>query len=339
MEASSIIIKVTKKQSKEQKYRKVLIFVFCLIAIFQAGLRNVDKLPLGNDTPNYVYIYQSVANTSWNQLINGFTIVGGDYDQRDPGYSLFIKATQLISKDFTFFMFLTAIIFIIPFGMYVYRYVKSYAGIVLVFLLYFALFAGIANSFMRQAVALGIILLSTYFVASRDWFKFLLFIALAYLIHNSSLVVVPLFLLAGIKKPQKWLGLVILLSPFLIYFSNQLFSYVIQGTVYETYANGTFENPVNYILLVYIIAISALVFFNQISRIENNNVLIGCVIGALLISPIVFMGNTMLRISYYYVLPTIPLIPIVIDNLKVSTEINRIIYIVLIPLLLIYILK
>ena len=122
---------IIKKQN-----RILLITLFCIFAVFQSGLRDIKTLPSYNDTPNYVRKYQEASRASWEMLFKNFSFYSSDYGERDLGYPIFIKMTQAIYNDFTFFMFLTAFIFIVPFGMLIYKYVKSFWGIILSFLIY-----------------------------------------------------------------------------------------------------------------------------------------------------------------------------------------------------------
>ena len=336
METMSLPNSVNKRK---ERGRIVLICVFCLIAILQSGLRDMNNLPSGNDTPNYYYIYQGVERTSWNELLSGISFYNVEYEIRDPGYAVFIKATQLISKSFTFFMFLTAIFFMVPFGLFVNRFVKSYLGIILTFLLFFALFSNIINSFMRQAISLGLVLFAIKYVINRDWKKYIGLFLIAFFIHSSSIIAAPLYLLPKISKTRKRLVIALVLSPILIFFSDRLFSSLVVGTVYEIYADSNVENPVNYIILVFVISLGAIAFFNNLKHGEHYELLMSGVIGSLLILPIVVLGNTMLRISYYYVLFIIPLVAVIIDSLKIRQDFKNAIYLLLILVFLFYIIR
>ena len=150
-------LKIYKKRGKKRNHF-LLVSLFCFIAIFQSGLRDINNLPDGNDTLSYRYSYEIVSKTSWSSLIRNFSLYTSEYKERDFGYPIFTKATQLIYDDFTFYMFLVAIIFLIPFSAFIYKYVKTYLGISLAFLIYFSIYTNIVNSFMRQAISLGLFL-------------------------------------------------------------------------------------------------------------------------------------------------------------------------------------
>ena len=282
----------------------------------QSGLRDISKLPDYNDTPVYQAKYNQLLVTPWSSVFDDFSIFSSEYDVRDSGYEVFMKLTQYISRKFIFFMFITAILFIVPFGVLVHRYIKTYLGIILSFTIYFSLFTNIVNSFMRQAVVLGIILFAIKFIVSRDWKKYFLVILIAFSIHFSSIVAIPFYFLPKLASSRKWLLFSYALSPVLFFFKNSLFSFFLTGTAYDNYMSAEAVNPTNYVLFLISIALLSYLFYKDICKVVNYEILISGVIGTMLLLPVIFMGNTMLRISYYYVIVTIPLIPVILDSLN-----------------------
>lgn len=297
-----------------------LTIILCLIAIFQSGLRDISKLPGGNDTPSYYTVYRSVSASSWNELFNGLSLNTSEYDERDFGYPIFVKLTQLIYDDFTFFMFLTAIIFIVPFSMLVFRFVKSYLGIILAFLFYFAIFTNIVNSFMRQAVTLGIVLFSVRYILKHQWKMYYGMMLLALSIHISSIVALPFYFLPKLSKTRKSLSFAFVLSPVLIFLQSTLFNYFVTGTIYDNYLDENAVNPINYLLLIFAISALSYFFYDRMKILNDYELLVSGVIGTLLLLPVVMMGNTMLRISYYYVIFLIPLLPVILDSIKMGKQ-------------------
>ena len=308
--------------------RVVLTVLFCLAAILQSGLRDISKLPDYNDTPVYQAKYNQLLITPWGSVFDDFTIFSSEYDVRDSGYEVFMKLTQLVSHKFIFFMFITAILFIVPFGLLVNRYAKSYLGIVLSFAIYFSIFTTIVNSFMRQAIALGVVLFSTKYVVKRDWKSFFLLALFNLTIHSSSVIAIPLYFLPRLSDSRKWIVLSLFLLPVLFYFHTTLFSFFLRGSVYSSYMETEAVSPINYMLLLSAIVLLALVFFQKIKSINGFELFIGGVIGVVLLMPLVFMGNAILRISYYYVVLLIPFVSVVIDSIRINPSIRLLVYLV-----------
>ena len=310
--------------------RLFLIVVLSIIAIIQSGLRDLNNLPAGNDTINYYYKYVELLKTPWSSVMKNFAIVSEEYSGRDSGYELFMKLSQYISGDFTFFMFLTTTIFFLPFGWLIYKYVKSYLGIFLVFAIFFAIFTTLVNSFMRQAVALGITLFAIRYIISRNW-KFyygLVFIALS--VHSSAIAAFPFYFLPLISNSKKWIALSFAASPVLILFLQSLTTFFLTGTVYDRYVIDEMVNPVNYMLLIVSIALLGLLYHEKVQEIEDYKILTSAIIGTMLLLPVVFMGNTLLRISYYYVFVLLFLLPNVIDRIKMPKQTRTMAYLLLI---------
>ena len=330
MEEIKIIPLQVRCKNNKQKRLILLVVFFSLIAIVQSGLRDINKLPAGNDTPTYAYIYSDVANTSWTTLLKTFTIGEQEYRQRDTGYPLFIKTSQLIYTDFTFFMFLTAIIFFLSFGWIICKYVKSYLGVILVFVIYFAIFTNIVNSFMRQAIVLGITLFAIRFIISRNWKCYFGLMLVALSLHSSAIAAFPFYFLPLVSTSKKWLGLSFFISPILSLFLRSLLLYFLTGSVYDNYVQEDAVNPVNYMLLIVTMALFGYFYLYKLKEVSDDDILTSAIMGTMLILPVVFMGNTMLRISYYYVLVLLLTLPNIIDRIKMPKAVRTTTYLLLI---------
>lgn len=310
------LVLLEKRNKASDTWKNVIIAFFCLLAIILSGMRDVNSLPDYNDTHVFQFSYEQISRMSWQEIFNNFSFFSNEYSSRDSGYSIFVKVTQMLYKDFTFFMFLTAAIFLVPFSLLVRKYVKTYLGVILAFLFYFSLFTSIVNSFMRQAVALGIILFTIKYIINHNWKKYFALLAIAFTIHSSSIVALPFYFLPRIITSRKWITYSFIISLILIMFNRILFSFLLTGTMYDNYVRSEAENPMNYLLLIVFISFIAYISFDELKKIEDSNILLGGVMGTILLLPIIFMGNTLLRVSYYYVILYIPLLSLIIDNMK-----------------------
>ena len=277
----------------------------------------MNNLPEENDTPNYYESYTRISQTPWSEIFDTFELYNEDYGERDRGFPVFVKITQIVFNDFTFFMFLVAIIFIVSLGLLIERYVMSYLGILLSFAIYFALFSIIPNSFMRQATVLGIYMLSLRYILERNWKKYFVIMLIAFTIHSSSLIALPLYFVPTIKNLKKWLLVALIVSPVLLLLSDILVTRIMTGTVYAVFLSADNYGVTRVIILVEFVSILALLLYTKIVKLPYAKLLLGGMVGALLLLPFVRIGGTIMRISYYYTIFIIPLIPIII-----STAIN-----------------
>ena len=314
-----------KVNRRAEAHRRILVILFSLFAIFQSGLRDLNNLPPTNDIPNYITRYEEVLRTPWSTLYNQLGLYSSDYEDRDSGYPLFMKISQVFSEDFTFFIFLTAIIFVIPLGMMINKYVKSILGIILSFLIFFALFLNIINCFMRQAITLAICMFALRYVLSRKWIKYFGLILIAFTIHTSSIIAAPLYFLPIFSKSRKWLFVALIASPVLIMISSILLSYL-AGSVYENYMSDDEFGSLSLVLLIYIVSVLTFLFYNKINVDYKSNLIVSGVIGSLASLPFVYFGGSVSRVSYYYILVIIPLIPMIIDTVVLNKFLRLIIY-------------
>ncbi len=314
---------IIKKQN-----RILLITLFCIFAVFQSGLRDIKTLPSYNDTPNYVRKYQEASRASWEMLFKNFSFYSSDYGERDLGYPIFIKMTQAIYNDFTFFMFLTAFIFIVPFGMLIYKYVKSFWGIILSFLIYFGLYTNIVNSFMRQAIALGIILWGIKYICNSDWKKYFSLAFIAFLIHASSILAFPLYFFPRWGSSRKCLLAALIISPYLMLYTSNIIAFFATGTQYEKYAMEDSLSPINFIFFLILSATITFLFYNRIKDYPDSRLLISGVVGSTLLIPIVWLGGTAIRLSFYYSVFIVPIFPVILDNANLNKTIRKIAYLI-----------
>lgn len=315
-----------KTNKKSNQGRGFLIGILCMLAILQSGLRDISQLPDANDTPNYQYRYEEVSKSSWGELFDVFSVYSSEYGERDRGYPIFMKVTQVFINDFTFFMFLTSAIFIVSLSYLINKYVKSFLGVILSFLIYFALFTNIVDSFMRQAITLSIVLFALRYILTRDWKRYFLLVLIALTIHSSAIVAVPFYFLPRLCGNRKWLLLALIISPVMVYCIRSFMAIFLVGTVYGQYTEEDAENPMNYIMLVYVVSLFVFICFDKLKEIKDSDLLMSASLGSLLLLPITAVGNTVLRISYYYVLFVIVLVPIIIDNIKMHKLIRLLVY-------------
>jgi hypothetical protein len=320
---------------KNQKQLLWLNVSICIFAILKSGLRNLSTLEVGNDTPSYLDAYQQVSSMSWSMLLKNFSFFSQDYDARDLGYPIFIKVTQIFINDFRFYMILVAAIFLIPLSRLIYQYVHTYLAMILAWMIYFSLFTVITDSFMRQAIALGLLIYAYDFIYKRDWKKYYILNLLAFFIHGSAILAVPLYFLPYTKNLRVLFFIFLASIPFLLTYAEQIAKFFVVGTIYEVYATSSnTTQPVVFTIMIVLVAIMTFIFYKQIKTTPNGSFLIVGIALATVITPMAWVAATMLRTTYYFSIFIIPLIPIIIETIKVSSNTRRVIYFITISILL-----
>lgn len=184
------------------KDRKLYCFLIGCILVLFAGLR-ADII--GPDTLNYKYIYEDIRRFGINNL--GFFFLTESEQDAEPGFIVF---QYLISRlgGYNLFKFLCAIIQVVPAVLLIYRYSTNKC---FSFIIFFCLpvYLMMSMSMMRQGLAWGIFLLGFHYILERKFWKYTLTIAIAFMFHSTSLILLPLYFLYKIpyRRIYNWLVL------------------------------------------------------------------------------------------------------------------------------------
>ena len=188
------------EQLKEIDKRRILIVV-CVILVFMAGFRSPY---LWADTPVYVISFNDYTNTlfDWSQVDKPFGYSEYGF------YFLGVIFKTFSSNATAYLTFIAALSFI-----FLYKDFRRYC--------YYPLFgvcAYISRFYLprnfvqiRAGLSYAIILWAVQYITKRDWKRYFLWIFIAYQLHHSALLAVPLYFLCMIKI-KRWhilLGIII----------------------------------------------------------------------------------------------------------------------------------
>lgn len=137
-----------------------------------------------------------------------------------------------------------SLMIIIPLVLFLRNYAFSFDTAI--FLCFTTGLYGATMNGIRQYIATGVLLLGTKFLFSprkSDFFKYLIFVLLAYLIHSSALIMIPIYFLC---RQRAWslptFSIIIgsLLALFFVSMFLPAFTDLLQGGDYEIYSQGWF---------------------------------------------------------------------------------------------------
>lgn len=167
--------------SYRNKYTEIT-FVIIVMIIFTlvAGLRTTI-----GDTPIYIEQYRDLA--SFNGIIEG----------KDKGYTMLILILYQISTNPQFMLFVTSFITQVLALLGLYRYknffeLQTYMYITSGFYL-------VTMNGIRQSIASVILFISTNLIIKGDLKKYILVVLLASTIHESALIMIPLYFI--VRQP------------------------------------------------------------------------------------------------------------------------------------------
>jgi transmembrane protein EpsG len=213
-----------KKNIFGYSYPSNLMFFFLFIALFLvAGLR----WKVGTDYSNYEAVFSRIQTLDFKDILNFNT---------EYGYTLFTWVILKISPEyqlvFLAFSFFTIGIIVLS----IREYSTSFTFSIILYITtmsYFGSFNGI-----RQWLASAIIFFAYRYIITSNFKKYLTFVIIAALIHNSALIMLPIYFLVKRKSMNKMnliiIGAFVLSSLFFDQFIQLLIS-SLDGTKYNEY--------------------------------------------------------------------------------------------------------
>ncbi|MDE7154156.1 MAG: EpsG family protein [Muribaculaceae bacterium] len=298
---------------KTRLNRQAIIFLMCLCTWLLIGLRDST---VGVDTRSYIDSWGHISTWSFPRLLNEMV------HQKEQLYLLICWLTGQFTSNYTVYLLVWAAFPAVALYITMRKYLETptqYFEVIVVMCmlgLYAFFVAGI-----RQTAAISIVLLSFKYLKDGKLAKFLLCIAVAYLIHNSCVVFIIAYPLRYVKV--KWwfpvviIGLHILSSYIKIdlvvrlaaaLFKDRFISY---GTVYlSTQNNSAFI--VQFVL--YLIC-----YFNikkLIKKDYSNNILFVLLTMALFFQSMSGMLAEFSRVSFYFCVFYLILLPRALSEFK-----------------------
>lgn len=188
--------------SDNKKISKSIFFCFCLSLSLFVGL--ADMLG-GYDR----YIYSEVFQSMHENVVKGilFSEEFIMYFGKEPVFGLINDLIAFFTPNRYVFILVYTIFLYMVYAVSFYRYTKNPFFALLVFegLMFFFTF-----TYLRQVLAAGVVWLAIPYVAQRSLKKYLLFIVLATLIHNSAAYMLLLYFIPRRKFEEKHIVLFML---------------------------------------------------------------------------------------------------------------------------------
>lgn len=310
-------------QINDDRNRKKYIKLICFILILQSGLRNVA---VGDDTFAYYHMFERMKKVSWLEIYNNIM----DYYKygigKDPGYTVFVKFTQIFNNEYQIFLFIVAFIFFGALGNFIYRNTYRLNDVIIAFTIYSVLFYSFYSvTGIRQTIATAVSIFAFELIKRKKMLQFLMLILLASTIHKSVLVFIPFYFLAQLKNVNLIYKGILLLVPFLFVFKNVLAVYLLTFGNYSNYEIVDSAEPYTLTFMYLMIAIVA--FWRKKIILESNKnthyfyVAFSLVLFFL---PLAWINQNAIRIGMYFSIFILLFIPEIIYSFQVvSTKIRK----------------
>ena len=312
------------------KKREWYVIIIISLLVLESCLRNVV---VGPDTMAYESAFRRVTNISWGEVLSSFRTAYIEGEGKDPGYMVFMKLSQIITKDFNVFLFFCALPFFIPLGKLLYRYSSSIMQLMFAFTLYVALFHIVALSGIRQQIATGFCFMAFLQMDKGKNIKALITLMLGATFHISALIfaVVPALRLlsARVLKASHLFSFGVI--PFVIAYAAPIMFFLasfLANDYYTTYADSESNGgATTYIVLMELLSLFCFISIKggTIEKDNRKKLLYTMLPMLTLTSPLITLNGAMIRVGQYFTLYMMLLVPMAIDSFS-KGEIRKFIY-------------
>ncbi len=300
---------------------KVVVFnkngIYCFIAsslwILLSGLRG---LSVGADTLAYkLYDFDPIKTRSWEYVLGRFAdrYIDNIEGVKDPSFLLIVKIFQIFSDNYQLFLILIAVIFFIPFGLFVYKNSKNpHLSFLLFSCLFFEFFAVTGH---RQTIATAIAFFGGYvLIKKKKWLAYIIVVLLASTVHFSAICILPFYWLSKIKINKLTLIVYWIATGFAYIFRNKLLDllkFIVDNEAYNMYAQTESASVGTFVYLLIAVGIVITMFHKNLLNYdtENGTLIINAIMLAVFFTSLLLINESFMRIVQYYSLYLVLLLP------------------------------
>ena len=321
--------------------RKWYIITVCMVLVLQSGLRSYS---VGEDTYTYFVQFEHTKKMLWSEIFQGFTNVYLVGEGKDPGYPLFVKIFQIISNNYSVYLLFVASIFFCAFGTFIYKNSYKTKDILIIVILYQALFYEFFSiTGTRQVIAVAFTLFGFHYIKERKFFKFMLLMLPAVTIHLSSLIFVPFYFVANIKSPRLCIIGALGAFPLLVQFANDMATILVSAlgsNIYLAYVQSSFQTDGarGFALFFILFVILTLLFYRGIKRdVPESYFSFNALSLALIFTPLTWVDPSFMRVVQYFSIFMLLVLPYLLNHSSKNYLVRLILYLLCMLFLITYI--
>lgn len=265
------------------------------------------RLNLGND-------YQMYLEGFIKMGIDGFSTVR--YLDWEIGFNIFTKVVAFFTRDERIYFAISALICLIPPAWFI---LKNSSNVFISTLIYINLsFFYCTMNFLRQGIAIAIMLLSWQFLVKRKFVPFLLVILLASTFHVAVLIILPMYFLVNMKIEIKTI-LLYCYGWLCFFISSDGFIKLITELFYPEYQNSVFINEglsIVHCIIPLLLVVAVLLLARQSDITRVNRYLANMLLIATFFMIAMSKHAIFERLSYYPYIFVLLLIPNLFELVK-----------------------
>lgn len=171
---------------KKTIYLAIMFLLLYFVSVFRYGM--------GNDYFSYIRIFQEISASDWSIVLNG---------KYEPLYALITKLIATFTQNPEAMYAIFAALILIPVAYSIKKYSDNVWLSVTVYLCFTFFYTSL--SFIRQSLAVSVIILAYGFMKKRKIVPVIILGIIATLIHYTAIVFIPFYLITLIKPTKKYL--------------------------------------------------------------------------------------------------------------------------------------
>lgn len=229
----AFICSVNNKGLKDHKTAFFIAYSFLMLLIFRVFL-NIYSVP---DLLSYEIGYKQISNMNLIKVPFGYI---SDIKMDEPGFRILMKIPSYLSSNFYFFLFCYSIVWLYGY----FKVILKYSDYVILSIL--LLLVGSYNQsifVIRQHMAILIVFMSYPYIINKSLRKYLLMIVLAFSMHQTALIALPLYFLYHIRNRKILIIVFIVCTIFLYLGISFLLNYIGMEVLdgYSSYVNSDIQ--------------------------------------------------------------------------------------------------
>lgn len=296
----NIILHSTNKNKK-----KIFLFILFGMSAIILGLRG---LQVGRDTQEYYNIFNSVFTWDFEYILSD------NYNQKiEFGYAFIMKLSSIIWNNYFFFQFWTSCLFCYFIAKFIYDNTTDLFMASVLFLgsgLFLQAF-----TVTRQYLAVAIVINAWTMLKNQKYLKALIFLIVASLIHNTSVIFIIAFIAYILRNNKWWLRLIPIISIFIAFNYRSVFSiikpYIPQYSTYLSNTTAKISAGGSMVMWIIVGFIAMIVVLNKQINVYLRVEAIFCIMFSILSFVGIYI-NYIDRLAYFF----LPFLMIVLPEFK-----------------------
>ena len=304
-----LISQILKKRNElASDYHVVYYLVVIVILCLFNSLRGIG---VGADTAVYKYHFETICSFNFVQVFERYRL--------DSGFYFF---TWLLSKyigDFQFYLFVIALLYIIPVIQLI--RMRSKYPILSIFLFFcFGLYT-FSFSTIRQTIAISFCVIA-YIALDKSRLKSIIIFAIGVAFHYSAIIFLPYFIIHRLPFKRSVIGILItgvavsfFLSDGLIPYFTQVVDFSGSNKTYLVVSTGGI-GMILFLFFVFIVGATTVITQDQIEELSELKRNVLYIYSALVVFIVSRYNLAVMRLYYYYFIFIIIAIPNILSNTK-----------------------